>query len=241
MLLSALLLATAAPAASPAACADRLAVYETWREPAAPAWRLDLAAASGGSLTYFGARHLRDPADPQFAAIEAAFAGARPTVVYFEGPDRGVGADAAETIRSRGESGHARFLAARAGIPVRSLEPGPAEEIAHLTQRFSGRQVSLFFILREVVRLRDLEVLQAAYGQAGFPGPQDWRQARGEWFAPTPGGQFTNAINRASSHYRDRVMFERLSQAALAGERVFAVVGRNHVAMQAEALTCALS
>jgi hypothetical protein len=36
-------------------------------------------------------------------------------------------------------------------------------------------------------------------------------------------------------------MYAVLSEAAQQGERVFAVVGRNHVPMQAEALKCALA
>ena len=49
------------------------------------------------------------------------------------------------------------------------------------------------------------------------------------------------AINAASSEARNAHMYRVLSRAALSGERVFAVVGRNHVPMQAEALRCALA
>ena len=49
------------------------------------------------------------------------------------------------------------------------------------------------------------------------------------------------AINRASSEFRNRHMYAVLAGAARSGERVFAVVGRNHVPMQAPALACALA
>lgn len=49
------------------------------------------------------------------------------------------------------------------------------------------------------------------------------------------------AINAASSEARDVHMYRALARAALSGEKVFAVVGRNHVPMQAEALRCAIA
>jgi len=47
-------------------------------------------------------------------------------------------------------------------------------------------------------------------------------------------------INAASSEVRNLHMYRVLARAALSGEKVFAVVGRNHVPMQAPALACAL-
>ncbi|MBA3321606.1 MAG: hypothetical protein H0T45_09230 [Pyrinomonadaceae bacterium] len=47
-------------------------------------------------------------------------------------------------------------------------------------------------------------------------------------------------INQESSGYRNLHMFRVLAQAAREGKKVFAVVGRNHVPMQAPALRCAL-
>ena len=55
------------------------------------------------------------------------------------------------------------------------------------------------------------------------------------------GGRFMAAINAASSEVRDIHMYRVLARAARSGEWVFAVVGRNHVPMQAEALRCALA
>jgi hypothetical protein len=271
-------LITADPAAV-AACESRLLVYEGWTEAPDTRWSLDLGAPGGGRLVYVGAEHSRDPTAPQFAAIETAFAEARPTVVFYEGPDRGLGADARDTIETRGESGYARWLAAQGGARVARLEPSPVDQLQALTARFPADQVMLFFVLREAVRLRDREHLSGAaldeavarlLGQAsglaqaaGFEAPfsdlagleaayrrhfadgPDWRAAPDYWFQPSAddaetGGRFMGAINAASSAFRNVHMYRVLSRATLDGERVFAVVGRNHVPMQAPALECAL-
>lgn len=75
--------------------------------------------------------------------------------------------------------------------------------------------------------------------------PEQWWQAPSAWFAPggdgaKTGGGFLNAVNARSSAFRDVNMYNKLSAAVHAGKRVFAVVGRDHVSHQAEALTCAL-
>lgn len=263
-----------------AACEARLLTYAGWRETPDTVWSLDVPAPAGGRLTYVGALHSRDPADPQFADIEAAFRAAAPTVVFFEGPDRGVGADGPDTITTRGESGYARWLAVRDGARIAPLEPSPIDQFAGLTQRFPADQVQLFFVLREAVRLRDrehlssealdaavasllsrlagltaaagvepsftdLDGLRATYGAYWSDG-SDWRASPAAWFDPladdaVTGGRFMAGINAASSEVRNVHMYRVLARAALSGDRVFAVVGRNHVPMQAEALRCALT
>ncbi|HEV2862277.1 MAG TPA: hypothetical protein VGX48_14800 [Pyrinomonadaceae bacterium] len=90
----------------------------------------------------------------------------------------------------------------------------------------------------------NLEALDAAYRKY-WSAPAQWWQAPAEWFDPlrpssATGGVFTNDINRLSSEYRNLHMYRLLAGAALEGQRVFAVVGRNHVPMQERALRCAL-
>jgi len=262
------------------ACSTRLLAYAGWSAGPDEDWRLQLDAPSGGRLDYFGATHSRDPDDPQFRLIEAGFAALRPTVVFYEGPDRGVGSTAEDTIATRGESGFVRHLAAGAGARAVSLEPSPAAQVAGLVETWPADQVFLFFVLRESARLRDREDLrgsaldgavasllsraaamarsagltppfedlaglEAAYRVYWAEGP-DWRAAPSAWFDPLAddagtGGRFMAAINAASSELRNRHMHRVLAEAVLSGERVFAVVGRNHVPMQAEALRCALA
>lgn len=263
-----------------AACEDRLLSYSDWREGPDTVWDLEIPGGPGGGLSYVGARHSRDPADPQFTRIEAAFRAAAPTVVFYEGPDRGVGADGPDTITTRGESGYVRWLAAQAGVRTAPLEPSPLDQFRALSERFPADQVELFFVLREAVRLRDrehlaagalddavgtllsrlagmtagdgvelpfadLEGLQAAYARYWTDG-SDWRASPSAWFDPLAddaetGGRFMAAINAGSSEVRNVHMYRVLARAALSGGQVFAVVGRNHVPMQAEALRCALT
>lgn len=277
-MLAALLAALLTQADPIAACERRLLPYEGWTETPDTVWSLDLPAASGGRLVYLGAEHSRDPAHEQFARIEAAFVESQPTVVFYEGPDRGVGAAAADTIATRGESGYVRLLAASTGATVRGLEPGPIDLIRDLTASHPTDQVFLFFILREVARMRDREglsgaaldvaaarLIERAAGMAesaGIAAPfsdlagleaaythywpaTDWRAVAPAWFDPMAddartGGRFMAALNRASSAARNRHMYRLLAETTRSGERVFAVVGRNHVPMQAEALRCAL-
>jgi hypothetical protein len=270
--------AAAAAQAPDEVCAARVLDYSGWQAAADQSWDYRWTGDGSGALTVMGAEHQRDPAHPQFARIAAAFAEARPTVAFFEGPDRGVGSNAEDTIRSRGESGFVRLLAAQAQASVRSLEPSPGDQIGALLAEHPLDQVNLFFVLRETARLRDREgrtgaaldeaVLavigrsaeMAARGGLSLPvtdvatldatarrywPDRDWRTLPAGWFSPgaddaATGGVFLGAINRSDSMNRDRHMVRQLLTATRAGERVFAVVGRNHVPMQAPALDCGL-
>ena len=75
--------------------------------------------------------------------------------------------------------------------------------------------------------------------------PPDWRAVLANWFDPIAddvetGGRFVAALDAASSERLNIHMYRVLAEAALSGERVFAVVGRNHVPIHADALRCAL-
>jgi hypothetical protein len=275
MLLAAAAVAAQAPADR---CEARVLDYSGWRAAPDQSWDYRWSSSEGGALTVIGAEHQRDPSHPQFARIAAAFAEAAPDLVLFEGPDRGVGTDIEETIRTRGESGYVRFLAQTRDAEARSLEPSPGEQMAALLAAHPIDQVNLFFVLREAARLRDREgaageTLDRAVGaliarssemarSAGLSLPvtdlasldssvrrywpdRDWRALPADWFSPAAddavtGGLFLGTINRTDSMNRDRHMVRQLVAAARAGRRVFVVVGRNHVPMQAPSLDCAL-
>jgi hypothetical protein len=272
------LAAAALAQAAPARCETRVLDYSTWREAPGQQWDYRWVGDGNRALTIIGTQHLRDPVDAQFRHVAARFGDTRPTLVFFEGPDRGVAGSAEETIRSRGESGYARFLAAEAGIQARSLEPSPGQQLGMLLAGHPLDQVTLFFLLREATRLRDREGLSGAAldqaagqliqrsaqlaGGAGLTLPvtdlatldaavrrywpdRDWRTLPADWISPgaddaRTGGVFLGAINRSDSMSRDRHMVRQLVEAVQAGNRVFVVVGRNHVPMQRPALDCAL-
>ncbi|RTQ46766.1 hypothetical protein EJV47_20545 [Hymenobacter gummosus] len=158
-LLIGLLTAAAAPALAqspaslpPSPCDQQLVGYA--RQGAAPAsWNYVRATAGGGSVAYFGAEHSQDPGHEQFARLLRAFEAARPTVVFFEGPNRGVDSTAAGTISQYGESGYVRWLARQRGLPVEPLD-NPVAEYQYLKAKIDLEQLKLFYLLREAQRLR---------------------------------------------------------------------------------------
>lgn len=137
-----------------ARCSPKLVPYADWPKVKDPRFMLDIVSARG-RLYYFGAGHSSDPADPQFARMEKAWDEVRPTVAFYEGPNRPIAATKEETIKQAGESGFVRFLATRAGIPFLPLEPPPQDEAAHVMKKYPAEQVMLFYVLREAARLRD--------------------------------------------------------------------------------------
>ena len=131
--------------------------YASWTEAADQQWDY-----RSPKVVVIGALHSRDPSHEQFARIASDFAAAKPTLVFFEGPDRGTRDSVDAAIRETGESGYLRFLAAAAKVPAKSLEPSPPQQIKMLLADHPIDQVMLFFIVREAVRLRDREGLTGA-------------------------------------------------------------------------------
>lgn len=255
------------------ACMPKMRSYENGR-PTHPV-RLEARSGSDGELLYIGVRHTLNPTDPQIYRIESEFEGARPTRVFFEGHDSVTEPGREETVRRFGAAGLVRFLAADSEVVATTLEPSPEIEARQLASRFRPNQIQLFFLLREVVRLRDrhhgnrddvgeeLERILAGSELPGIPNPiatlddldrafwdywsypRTWWDASVGWFDPfyssaESGGVFTNEIARESARIRDENMVRVLARAVLEGERILAVVGRDHVAIQAPALRCAI-
>lgn len=172
-------------------------------------------------------------------------------------------------VEKYGEPGLVRFLAARDDIPVASLAPDRAEEVAHLRQSFSAADVKLFFVLRAIAQFADrkgpdgvdaeLERVLAIYNAAPglgvsprsidevaaafsdrFPDSGSYRMTPLRWFDPVRADTVLNRISRDSSDYRDRAMVAILARSVADGQRVFAAVGGTHVVMQEEALASIL-
>ncbi len=146
-------------AAALAVCAAEIVRYDGTDMPALESVAVE---TSTGAILLLGARHSRDPGDPQNARIADAFAAFDPDVALFEGPDRGEAETADATIRDMGESGYVRFLAKKAGAHVGPLDPDPREEFLYVLETFTVEQAALFYLLRSAAQWRDREGVRGA-------------------------------------------------------------------------------
>ncbi len=112
-------------------CDGQVASYANG--PVAREGSLDLRLSTGGALRYLGASE-------DAAFLEAAFHEFRPTVVYHDGSGAVIGA-----------------LASQSRIPAQLVEPTVDEQVLFLRQHHDSDQVKLFFVLREIARLNDVE------------------------------------------------------------------------------------
>ncbi len=177
---------------------------------------LDVSTAKGGRLYYFGAQHSSDPSDAQFATIDKLWAEVKPTVAFYEGPNRPTPSERNQAIKETGESGYVRFLATRDGARIARLEPNPVAESQYVMEKFPPEQVELFYFAREAARLRErkgateteikqsIAELQQRAAKMGmkqtlttvqeiqteyvkhFSEPAEWWQAPSNWFTPNP-------------------------------------------------------
>jgi hypothetical protein len=132
------------------------------------------------------------------------------------------------------------FFVLRETSRLREAERMTEQELSTAITALLARAAALKGIDQVIT---SVEELQNAYRKY-WSEPANWWQAPSRWFDPTPadvGGIFTNSVNMASSHFRNLHMYRILAREALGGERVFAVVGSNHVPMQRPALECALA
>lgn len=118
-------------------------------------------------LRYFGSPHVRDPKNPLFGEIEAAFNEANPDIVFVEGVnvrgdrdkfnERVKAATREEAIEHMGESGFTLKLGVDKGIEWRSPEPTDEDLYNNLlAKRFSKDQIfawDVFHILPQYNRL----------------------------------------------------------------------------------------
>ncbi len=219
-----------------------------------------------GSLLYFGAQHVYDPKNAQTAQIEKLWKEFRPTVAFHESTGTSLSKTIDEAVRTSGESGLVRFLAARDKIRVFSLEPNRNDEVAMMLKTFTPEQIKLFFVLRQVPQFKERKTdetietfmttfLRNVSYNKGLenalpntiaeldklslwlsPQLKDWREADRSWSDPVATKAYTNQIARLSSEFRDLHMVKLLIDKVKQGERVFAVVGGSHVVMQERVL-----
>jgi len=207
---------------------------------------------AGGELLYYAVRHTRDPKDPQLAEIEALWREFRPTVAMSEGGVRPAAGSPRDAVERYGEPGFLRLLADRARVPIQSLEAPREVEITAMLQIYPAERLKLFYFLRTLADRRtvtegaqeELDYWSRGPGLGGLPrsvedvdrAVPNWREVSESWFNPLRDDAFTNEVTRVLSRYRDEQMVKTLAAAVRRGERVFAVVGSTHLAMQERAL-----
>lgn len=205
-----------------------------------------------GSLFYYGAAHTSNPADPQIADITEQWDAFQPTVALYEGRNRGYFYGAfIEPFAGLPEPALVHKLARQDDIPLYSLEPAYADEVAELLQAYSAEQIALYFFLRVyaseaggvadealardlLAKRTDVDGLRHSLAtladldrlwQRDFPDLDNWRVYQGE-----PG--YLGDISDASRQIRGKHMAGILIHLVQQGERVFAVVGSGHVIRQ---------
>jgi hypothetical protein len=218
--------------------------------------------SSRGALLYYGAEHVFDPRHPQSASIQHLWDRFRPTRAFNEGGNPPVAESADEAVARYGEPGLVRYLAARDGVPVQSLEPAPAAEAAAvLAAGIPPERLKLFLVLRKYATFRQTKHEEsveefaeqaiasesrvpglegpphngaelAALYASLFPDDPDWREVPAGHFDPTSADTCLNEIARLASQARNRHMVGLVTGAVQPGQRVFAVVGCSHVVMQ---------
>jgi hypothetical protein len=219
------------------------------------------ATATTGRLYYFGAEHTNDPLNTEIAELETAWNMIKPTRAFNEGGDPPVVSARDEEIRLYGEAGFVRWIAARDGVPVETLDLSRREQAQSLLARWSVGEAKTFFIQRallpcedradcdrEVEMNRILPIIETSSGLT--TPPHNWPEfqdrlkrvehatsnSHRQWFDPTQDGHPFNAMTREVEDARDRHMIAVLLEAVRHGARVFAVAGGSHVVRQERAL-----
>lgn len=215
---------------------------------------LQIDTEEAGALLYYGASHTSDPAHPQIADITARWDAFGPTVALYEGRSRNfVYGALIEPFAGLPEPALVHKLARRDEVPLYSLEPAYADEVAALRASFAAEQIALYFFMRvyaseaggvadetlardllgkrtEVEGLRGALITLAdvdSLWQHDFPDEDDWRVQQSE-----PRYGYLAEISDASRRIRGEHMARMLIDLVQQGERVFAVVGSGHVIRQ---------
>jgi len=238
----------------------------SWREYEASQhhWPFVLRAVLGsGTLYYFGARHTADPRDPQVEQIAAAWDRLKPTRAFNEGGDPPLAPTRDDAVRQYGEAGFVRWLAARDGVHVATLDLPRSLQAQALRGRWSSQEAKAFFVQRALLPCEDragcdreaeteriVPIVEATTGLDSRP--HTWTELQDslsrlappagehhDWFDPTRHGHPFNDMSRRIEDCRDRHMIQTLLDSMRAGHRIFAVAGGSHVVRQEPALRAA--
>ncbi|MCE3261313.1 MAG: hypothetical protein K0R43_392 [Pseudoduganella sp.] len=200
-------------------------------------------------LQYLGAEHSNDPAHPQFTEIERLWARASPTIAYVAGPNRPFKRDEVPLGNLEPAPQDEVKYVMRQFTPEQTTLFYTLRETARLRERHGFQSIQIGERIDQILKrfpdppIKDSKELALAYKKY-WQQPEHWWQAPQSWFDPgrpssATGGIFTNELNAASSHFRNVHMVKLLDESTReANVSAFAVVGRNHVPAQAEALRC---
>ena len=223
-------------------------VYPTVPQP----YILECAAGTGAVLLY-GAKHTRDPNDPQIADLLRRAAAFNPTFLLVEGRPGAPLAALGDPVRKFGEAGVILRLAHRDDIPIWTWEPSREAEVRAQLARFPAERVALYYVLRPYVSSRrfgrpdnpDAVVEETRRERTRWPGLEgtvpsmpavdslwrrdfaglpDWRDTSDEHGWPGYLGEIFAASNRIRDEHFGRILFERMGR----GDRVLAVAGSSH-------------
>lgn len=105
-----------------------------------------------------------------------------------------------------------------------------------LHTEISGMLAIVGKMLGRETYIKSIAQLQTTFEQT-FGKETAWWDAPANWFDPRgEDGRITNQLALLSTEYRNVYMVKILSESIVKGEKVFAVVGRNHVPLQINAI-----
>ncbi len=211
------------------------------------------------SITGYCIRLIRK--NEQLRQIEAYWEAFKPTLAYCEGAIWPLEETRDAAVEKYGEQGLLRFLAHRDGVRFECLDPSRAEQALFLKQYFQAIEIKIYFVLIQAIieQRRGAKTSSAAYTEGilhtlsglplfrdhlttqveferalnkFFPEIKDWKKIPCSYFYRIEKGQFLAAIHAKRTVYRDEYMCGQLLKSLKKGERVFALVGRNHVINQ---------
>lgn len=212
-------------------------------------------------LLYYGAFHSVDLKHPQFRDIERRWIDFKPDVALCEGGLWPLEDSQEEAIRLYGEQGLLRFLANKDRVSLRCLDATLIQQARFLSLKYTPLQIKVFFVLRQTVieRMRGwdatdpkpiqdlLDKLKQWPHLASYPGSlvevvrearlifpelDAWERTPGYFFTLPDQGKFLPEMFQAVNQFRDQQMLREVLGELEKGRRVFALVGRSHVAIQ---------
>src|SRR5262245_18844548 len=238
--------------------------YEVLRPTHPHPYVVELAPPAGALLLY-GARHTKDPDDPQIADLKRRWQEFRPTVALVEGRMGALVEGFQDPVRTFGESGLVLGMARQQRVRAYTWEPPVDREIALVLESHPRESVALYYILRPYfsnlrhgrpsdpddfveeyrrkrTRWPGLEGTFASVAEIDavwrrdFAGEKDWRDTSDE--QPLPG--YLHKVWKASNAARDEHFARVIIDLVRRNERVFAVSGSSHAVKLDAALRKAL-